>query len=171
MKVAVMSDSHRKTSMMKDAIELLKSHGAQYIVHAGDLEIKENLELLKNSNLIYTSVFGNNDYDLIQYQNDYNINQEPYYFTIKKETFKLMHIPSYMSADSNIVIYGHTHDFSHEYKNDTLYLNPGEICARNKPLSQCVLLEIFHDKFVIDYFYKEVLHNNVWETKQTIYKR
>ena len=77
MKIAIMSDSHRKSSMMHDAIELLKGKGAQYLLHAGDLEIKENLDLLKNSQLIYTSVFGNNDYNLVQYQDDYKINQEP----------------------------------------------------------------------------------------------
>jgi len=171
MKIAIMSDSHRKSSMMYDAIELLKGKGAQYLLHAGDLEIKENLDLLKNSQLIYTSVFGNNDYNLVQYQDDYKINQEPYYFKIKNEKFKLMHIPNYMSPDSNIVIFGHTHDFFHEYKSETLFLNPGEICARNKPLSQCVLLEVFEDKFIVDYYYKEVLKSNTWQTEQYIHNR
>ncbi len=171
MKIAIMSDTHKKTSMMSDALTLLKNKGAQYLIHAGDLVLKENLEVLKNSGLIYTSVFGNNDYNLIKYQDEYNINQEPYYFKIKDSTFKLMHIPTFMTSDSNVIIYGHTHDFTHEYKNDTLFLNPGEICARNKPLSQCVLLEINKEEYIIDYYFKEVLHNDIWQNIQYKYKR
>ena len=171
MKIAIMSDSHRKTSMMSDAITLLKNKGAQYIAHAGDLEIKQNLDLLKNSGLIYVSVYGNNDYDLYQYQNDYKIHKEPYYFKIKDEKFKLMHIPNYLTPDSNIVIYGHTHQFAHEYTNKTLFINPGELCARDKPRSECVLLEILKDKFIIDYYYKDILKENIWKTKQFIYDR
>ena len=171
MKIAVMSDSHRKTNLTSDAIELLKSKGAKYIIHAGDLEIEENLQLLENSGLLYTSVFGNNDYNLFNLQTKYNINEEPYYFKIKKEKFKLMHIPSHLNADCPIIIYGHTHEFKHQYTNNTLYLNPGEICARNKPLSECVLLEIKDDKYIIDYYFKEVLQDNTWKNKQFIYTK
>ncbi|MEA3497676.1 MAG: YfcE family phosphodiesterase, partial [Campylobacterota bacterium] len=142
MKIAVLSDSHRKIDLTKDAIDMLKSKGAQFLVHAGDLEIKENLDLLKDSGLIYTSVFGNNDYNLFQYQEQYNINKEPYYFKIKELKFKLMHIPQFMSPDSDIIILGHTHIHEHQYVNDTLFLNPGEICAREKDLTECVLLEV-----------------------------
>jgi putative phosphoesterase len=171
MKIAIMSDVHRKTSMMADAIKLLKSKGAIYLIHAGDLEIKENLDLLKNSNLTYRAVFGNNDYNLMSYQDQYEIHQEPYYFKIKDIKFKLMHIPNYMSADTDIIIYGHTHTFSCEYKQNKLFINPGEICAREKPLSQCVMLEILDDKFIVDYYYKDILHSKVWQTKQMIYPR
>ena len=171
MKIAVLSDSHKKPNLTIEAIEHLKSLGASYLIHAGDLEIKENLDLLENSGLIYTSVFGNNDYGLYQYQNDYKINKEPYLFKIKKETFKLMHIPTFMTPDSNIIISGHTHMFEHEYTNDTLYLNPGEICAREKPKSECVLLEIKDDEYIIDYYFKEILINNIWQKEQYKYKR
>ena len=49
----------------------------------GDLELKENLDVLKNSGLIYVSVLGNNDWGLTKLQNDYKIYQEPYYFKIQ----------------------------------------------------------------------------------------
>ena len=153
MKIALLSDSHQKTTLTTQAIEMLKSKGAQYLVHAGDLEIKENLDILKNSGLTYVSVFGNNDYNLTKYSNNYNINQEPYYFKIKKVTFKLMHIPNYLTPDSDVVIFGHTHNFEQQYTNNTLFINPGEVCARNKNLTECVLLEIKEDKYIIEYNY------------------
>ena len=71
--IGVMSDSHRKVKLTSQAIEHLKQKGAQYLVHAGDLEIEENLELLENSGLTYVSVFGNNDMRLTSIQNKYKI--------------------------------------------------------------------------------------------------
>jgi len=170
MKIAVVSDSHRKIDLTKQAIDMLKSKGAKYIVHAGDLEIKENLELLKNSGLIYVSVFGNNDFNLIQFQNQYKINKEPYYFKIKEMKFKLMHIPNYLSPDSDIIIYGHTHIHEHQYINNTLYLNPGELCAREKDLTECVLLEITDTQYIIEYNFKKP-SDKIWQTKITKYDK
>jgi len=170
MKIAILSDSHQKPNLTFEAIEHLKSQGAKYLIHAGDLEIVENLEILKNSGLIYVSVFGNNDNALIKYQNNYTIKQEPYYFKIKDIKFKLMHIPFYMTPDSDIIISGHTHIFEHKYTNDTLYINPGEICARNKPLTECAMLEIKEDKYIITYNYKKP-EAKIWETKEFVYDR
>lgn len=169
-KIAIISDSHRKQKLTKQAIDMLKSKGATYLVHAGDLEIIENLDILKNSGLTYVSVFGNNDYNLVQYSNNYNINQEPYYFKIKDFKFKLMHIPNYMAPDSDIIIFGHTHIFEHQYVNNTLYLNPGELCAREKNLTECVLLSITSDKYTVEYNYKKPDEKN-WKSKVYEYQK
>ena len=149
---------------------MLKSKGATYLVHAGDLEIIENLDVLKNSGLTYVSVFGNNDYNLVQYSNKYNINQEPYYFKIDEIKYKLMHIPNHLNPDSDIIIYGHTHNFKTEYINNTLFLNPGEICAREKNLTECVLLEVTETSYKIEYNFKKP-EDKIWETKVYEYKR
>lgn len=153
-KIALLSDSHRKPELTREAITMLKGKGAEYLIHAGDLELIENLELLKNSGLTYVSVFGNNDYHLIEYANQYKIEQEPYYFKIKEFKFKLMHIPNYLTPDTDIVIFGHTHTFYSDYKNNTLFINPGELCARNKNLTECAYLEITEDKYKLSYNYK-----------------
>ncbi len=164
MKIAILSDSHKKVLLTSQAIEHLKSKGASYLLHAGDLEVEENLELLKNSNLTYVSVFGNNDRQLYNLQNNYNINKEPYYFKIKDIKFKLMHLPFYMNNDTNIIISGHTHMFESSYINGTLFLNPGEVCARNKNLTECVLLEITNNQYIIEYNYKKPEAKN-WEVE------
>ncbi|MEA2019146.1 MAG: YfcE family phosphodiesterase [Campylobacterota bacterium] len=169
-KIAIVSDSHRKSQLTKEAIDMLKEKGATYLVHAGDLEIVENLEILKKSGLIYVSVFGNNDYNLVQHSSNYNINQEPYYFKIKDLKFKLMHIPNYMSPDSDIIIFGHTHIFEQQYVNNTLYLNPGELCAREKDLTECVLLSITDNKYTIEYNYKKP-NEKSWKVTVYEYKK
>ncbi|MCK5111836.1 MAG: metallophosphoesterase family protein, partial [Arcobacteraceae bacterium] len=43
MKIAVLSDSHKKVELTSQAISFLKLKGASYIIHAGDLEVEENL--------------------------------------------------------------------------------------------------------------------------------
>ena len=149
---------------------MLKSKGAQYIVHAGDLEIKENLDLLKNSGLVYVSVFGNNDYNLFQYQNEYKIFKEPYFFSIQNSKYKLMHIPNHLTPDSDIIIYGHTHIFKTEYINNTLFLNPGEICARDTAYTECVLLEVSDEVYTVQYYYKKP-QDTQWKTKTFKYER
>lgn len=164
MKIGILSDSHKKVDLTKKAVEKLKKEGAQYLVHAGDLEIEENLKVLKDSGLTYISVFGNNDSNLIQYQNDYFIKKEPYYFKIKDIKFKLMHLPYYMTPDSDVVIYGHTHNFEEKMVKGRLFLNPGEVCARNKNLTECALLHIEQEQYTVKYFFKEP-HMEDWNSK------
>ena len=156
MKIALLSDSHHQVQYTKDAIEFLKSQGAKYLIHAGDLCLEENLKLLKESGLTYVSVFGNNDRALTSLSNKYKIENEPYHFKIEDTTFKLMHLPFYMNADSDVVIFGHTHIFEANYSNETLFINPGEICAREKPKSECVLLEINENEYIINYYSRDI---------------
>ena len=170
MKIAILSDTHKKSSLMIEAIEMLKKDGATFLLHAGDLENRENLDILDKCGLKYISVFGNNDYNIIQYQNEYNIFKEPYYFKLANLKFKLMHLPFYMSGDTDIIIFGHTHYFESEYKNGTLFLNPGEICARNKNLTECVLLEITDKKYIIKQYFKSPA-NTKWDYNIIEYER
>lgn len=156
MKIAIISDSHSKVALTQDSIVFLKSLGAQYLIHAGDLCKEENLEALKQSKLPYVCVFGNNDNHLLEVAHKYNIYKEPYKFKIKEISFSLMHLPYYMNTQTDVVIFGHTHIFEHEYKSKTLFLNPGEICAREKPLSECVLLEINENEYIISYYFKKI---------------
>ena len=170
MKIAVVSDSHRKIDFTKEALEFLKAQGASYVIHAGDLEVEANLKTLKDLNLPYVTVFGNNDRPLINVANNYNIRQEPYFFKIKEIRFKLMHLPFYLTGETDIVIFGHTHIFESEYKNNTLYLNPGELCAREKDLIECVLLEINEDEYIINYYSKKT-NTKEFEKKEIRYER
>ena len=170
MKIGVLSDSHFKSDYTKEVIDLLKEKGCQYLIHAGDLCIEKNLELLLESKLPYVSVFGNNDMNLVAVSNKYVIKQEPYYFKIKDITFKLMHMPYHLSPDSNIVIFGHTHMFECEYKNNTLFINPGEVCAREKPHIECALLEINENEYIISHYFKDINKNN-YEKEEYKYER
>lgn len=170
MKIGILSDSHHKSDYTREVIDFLKELNSEYLIHAGDLCIENNLELLEESKLKYIAVFGNNDRNLIDLSSKYNIKQEPYYFQIKDVKFKLMHLPYYMAPDSQIVIFGHTHMFECEYKNKTLFINPGEICAREKPLIECVQLEIKENEYIISRYFKKINEKN-FKKEEYIYER
>ncbi len=165
MKIGILSDTHSKVEEAKKTLNFLINRGAEFIIHAGDICRYETLELLDTCGVRYVGVYGNNDAHLVQYDNEYNLVKEPNYFKIANTKFKLMHLPFYMSPDAEIVIFGHTHKFACEFNNGTLFLNPGEVCAREKPLSECVMLKVHEDKFDIAYF------GNYQEMKNFSYER
>jgi len=156
MKIGILSDTHSKVTMAKDAIELLLENGAEFLIHAGDIEEVQTLELLQNCGVRYVAVYGNNDAHLTPFHEKYNLVQEPYYFKLANTKFKLMHLPFYMAPDADIVIFGHTHEFESDFKNGTLFLNSGEVCARSKPVSECAMLEVTEKEFEVTYYTKSL---------------
>lgn len=158
-KIGIISDSHSKTNRAIKAIDMLLSQGAEFFIHAGDIVEKDTLDYLENTGKRYVAVYGNNDAHLFYLHNKYNLVQEPNYFKLANTTFKLMHLPFYLTNDTEVVIFGHTHKFEVEYKGHTLYLNPGEVCARNKDISECVLLEIDPKEFKVNYFTRKKKEN------------
>jgi putative phosphoesterase len=151
-KIGILSDTHSRVDEAKKTLDFLVKNGAEFIIHAGDICRYETLELLATCGVRYVCVYGNNDAHLIQYHNEYNLVKEPNYFKLFDTKFKLMHIPYYMSSDADVVVFGHTHQFACEFKNGTLFLNPGEVCAREKPITECIMLKVSEDKFDIEYF-------------------
>jgi uncharacterized protein len=170
-KIGIISDSHTKTARATKAIDMLLEKGVEFFIHAGDIVEEDTLEYLKNTKKHYIAVYGNNDAHLVNVHNKYNLVQEPYYFKLAETSFKLMHLPFYMSNDTDVVIFGHTHKFEVEYKGETLYLNPGEVCARNKPLSECVLLNITPEKFDVQYFTRKKKEENFKLEEKFSFKR
>lgn len=170
MKIGILSDSHLKSDYTKEVIDFLKSQNCEYLIHAGDLCIEKNLEHLENSGLKYIAVFGNNDRSLFELSSKYNIKQEPYYFKIKETKFKLMHLPYHLTPDADIVVFGHTHIFEKDYKNNTLFVNPGEVCAREKTLIECVQLEIKENEYIIRRYFKKI-NENLFQKEEYNYER
>lgn len=169
-KIGILSDSHLKSDYTKEVIDFLKAQKCEYLIHAGDLCIEKNLQLLEESELKYIAVFGNNDRALLSLSSKYNIKAEPYYFKIQDSKFKLMHLPYHLTPDSDIVIFGHTHEFECDYKNKTLFLNPGEVCAREKPLIECAKLEINENEYIITRYYKNKNEEN-FKKEEIIYEK
>jgi len=155
MKIGLLSDTHHRTDLHTQAIDNLLAQGVEYILHAGDIHSQEHLQMLKDTNLPFVVVFGNNDYHLLPLSASYPIYQEPYYFKIENTKVKMMHMPLYMSADADIIISGHTHISSIEMVNGKLFINPGEVCAREKNLTEHATIEVVDGKWRVDRYFKE----------------
>jgi len=165
MKIGILSDTHHQTELHREALMHLLSQGVEYLLHAGDIMLEEHLIMIEETKLPYVCVFGNNDTSLISLQQKYNIYQEPYYFKIEDVSIKIMHMPYYMSADTNMVVSGHTHMFEASVSNETLFINPGEVCAREKPLSECAVVIVNEGVFEVEHFYRELSQLN-WTKRE-----
>lgn len=167
MKIGLLSDTHSKKGRSQKVIDHLVAQGAEFLIHAGDIVKPEILEQLKKSGLRYVAVYGNNDANLIDYHDRYILVQEPHYFKLGGINFKLMHLPFYMNADAEVIIFGHTHVFECDFKNRTLFLNPGEACARDKPFSSCAMLETTDTELKVTHYSRPVGNEHFEERHYT----
>ena len=166
--LGVLSDTHNRIDLQNQAIDRLKEYGATHILHAGDFESVEALRALSNCGLPYACVFGNNDYALKEVASEYRIKSEPYYIKIANLKIKMMHLPYYMTPDSDIVIYGHLHKFHSSMEGNTLFLNPGEICGRESRRVEAVTLYRDRDRYILEHHFKAI-ESNIWQSQKRIY--
>jgi putative phosphoesterase len=165
MKIGIISDTHKKLGRAKKAVDLLIDKGAEFIIHAGDIVREELLEYLEEKKIKYVAALGNNDFHLYRVVDKYNLTTEPYYFKFTNKTFKLMHYPKYIfPLDTDIIIYGHTHDIDISFNGKNLILNPGEVCARDSGFSSCILLNIKKNYYKVTLFYRKIKEKE-WKSK------
>ncbi len=150
MKIGIISDTHNTLGNTKEAVEQLLANHISYLIHAGDIG-QDVLDYLDTIEIPTIAVYGNTDRGL-RSPKRVILQKPPYYFKIGNITMKLMHEPYYLTPDSDIIIYGHLHRFECK-KAKSLYINPGEVCAREKPRIECALLDL--DTMAATYLYKE----------------
>jgi len=165
MKVGIISDTHKKLGRAKKAIDMLCEKGIEFLVHAGDIVREELLEYIQSKNIRYVAVLGNNDHHLLSVMDRYELVTEPFYFKLANKTWKLMHYPRYMfPLDTDIIVYGHTHDVDITFNGKNLILNPGEVCARDHGFSSCMTLDIEQNRYTVTLFYRKVGEKE-WKNK------
>ena len=132
-KIGIISDTH---GLLRDSVkENLK--GCDFILHGGDIKSESNLEELNAIAKTYI-VRGNIDKDwAIALPSTLKINL----FGIN---FFLIHNKKQITediSDCNVIIYGHSHKYEQEQKNQQLWLNPGSCGPRRftLPLTMAIL--------------------------------
>ncbi|VAY87414.1 hypothetical protein MNB_ARC-1_1220 [hydrothermal vent metagenome] len=169
-KIGILSDTHHELQGAKRVIDLFVQNGCDYILHAGDIVEKQVLDYLKDSNITYVCVLGNNDNHLIKHMKDYNLFAEPYSLKIQDISIKIMHHPYYLfPQDSDITIYGHTHTQICEKTSSTLFLNSGEVCARNGNFSQAMILKVKTNKYVVCEYQRHI-GSDEWNVSKKVFK-
>ena len=148
LKLGLISDSHFKPDVAREAIEILKRERAQILLHAGDIVELDTLLALRESGLEYRAVLGNNDDELAKFKGEFELFDEPYEFKFMDIKIALMHHPKFLNIDANVVVFGHTHSFGAIMKDGKLFVNPGEICGRKFGKFSFMLLAYENQEFI-----------------------
>lgn len=147
MKLGVISDTH---GVLRDEV-IEKLQGCDYIIHAGDVGSKEIIDKLESITKTFV-VRGNNDKDqwgltLPEYR-EIEMDEVLIYVVHDKAD-----IPKDLK-EVDLVIYGHSHNFSNEKFDNIVYLNPGS-CGRKRfslPLSMAIV-EVNLDDIIVEKIY------------------
>lgn len=122
-KIAIISDTH--DILKNEVLTILKK--CDLILHAGDFCKEEIYNQLKEIAPIY-AVKGNNDGSWA------NVIPKQLFFQIEEVRFFMTHdkkdIPQKMT-DIDIIVFGHSHQYFYENKENYLILNPGG-CGRKR---------------------------------------
>lgn len=148
MVIAVVSDTHNYNSIVKDVLKSIED--TDMVIHLGD--VVEDAEYIKKhfkGETIY--VKGNCDMNsFIPSERMEIIEGKKVFIThghnyrVKEGLLKLKNKALEIGAD--IVLYGHTHLSSVEYKEGILFINPGSpsLCSRGK--NSIAIMEIKDNK-------------------------
>ena len=122
MKRVILSDTHGL--LRPEVLECLKD--ADAILHGGDIHRPEIVDQLRQYAPLYV-VRGNNDKAWAE--------EIPHDLTVTLEglTFCMVHNKRELPADLSgvdVVVFGHTHKYVQEEKEDRLWLNPGSCGPR-----------------------------------------
>ena len=120
-RIAVISDTHNL--LRPEVAEILKT--CEAVIHGGDISGPETFAKLKENGRLF-AVRGNNDRDWaeeIPYVLEFELYGRRFWVTHKKKD-----IPK--GVDADVVIYGHSHRYAQDYRDGTLYLNPGSCGPR-----------------------------------------
>jgi putative phosphoesterase len=132
MRIGILSDSHDNMPAIAKAVGIFNDAEVSHVLHAGDLVSPFVSIPLKNLNMEFTAVFGNNDGERIGLSNVFKgrIHRAPYLLEIGGKKILLMHEPDNLDAlvasgHFDAIVYGHTHELDVR-KGNTLIINPGE---------------------------------------------
>ena len=132
MKIGILSDSHDNMAALAKAVSVFNDAGVSLVIHAGDLIAPFISRPLKQLNMDFIAVYGNNDGErqgLAAVFKD-QIFRPPHLLNIHDKKILIMHEPDQLDALAysgrfDAIIYGHTHEIDIRH-DPTLVINPGE---------------------------------------------
>ena len=133
-----MSDSHDRMTMIRSAVVLFKQNAVEMIIHAGDFISPITFNYMKDIDVPFIGVFGNNDGEKSflkkRFENIGELHERCFKGEIAGKKFVVLHENDLVdsiakSGDYDVVIYGHTHEIDIRKIGNTLVLNPGEVCG------------------------------------------
>ena len=131
MKIGVIADTHDRLDYLRRALAVFAAEPVEAVVHAGDLIAPFAAKLLVTCHCPITVVYGNNDGERAGLAKVLpGIADGPVLAEIGGRRISVDHTPpgepNAPAEGAEVVVFGHTHEATCEFRDGVLYLNPGE---------------------------------------------
>ena len=137
MLVGVISDTHNRIENVRKIISLFNKEKVGAVIHTGDITKAETLSMFSDLNCPLYGVYGNNDklengLQGICSKYNFKFKEPPHNLILDGKRISIFHEPELIEAYVNdndgvdIILFGHTHKYTHQVNDNTIYFNPGE---------------------------------------------
>jgi len=179
LKVGIISDSHDNLPAVQKAISILNSGDLDYVLHAGDIVSPFTAKLLADLKSAVYVTFGNNDGERIMLKEvlcssgNCTLIWPKLTVQIGKYRIALTHGEDEEAVEAlaysgkyDLVIYGHSHKTSERRVNNSLLVNPGELCGYLTGYQTLAITDLEQKRVIIKRVDTEdeedVTGNDVW---------
>tara|TARA_B100002052_G_C15886379_1_gene601745 strand:+ start:1220 stop:1711 length:492 start_codon:yes stop_codon:yes gene_type:complete len=153
MKIGVVSDTHNNLKNIETIIKLFNDEKVSLVIHTGDIANAKSLEKFSKLNCELIGVYGNNDRSElgiteVALRNNFNFQQPPRKLTLNRREIAIFHEPDHIekflleNKGINVILYGHTHRYENNIKNEVLYFNPGESAGMQRGRNAVGILDL-----------------------------
>ncbi len=147
-KIAIISDSHDNLPALNQAVSIMRSLNVKQILHLGDFIAPFALAPLIESGMPWYGVLGNNDGErngLLAKAGGAIFEEIVKRLDINGKSIVMTHRPEDLPdnlSNADLALCGHTHRHFIEFKDNVLYVNPGELCGYLTGMRSFVVMDI-----------------------------
>ncbi|KXZ40366.1 hypothetical protein SAMN05661008_00080 [Alkalithermobacter thermoalcaliphilus JW-YL-7 = DSM 7308] len=152
MKIGILGDTHRNKNYIDKAIKHMND--CDLILHTGD-NFQDSIYIHKTTNITTLGVVGNCDFEeaedeILFETKGYNIFIcHGHKYGVKYGIEKLKDKAKKLNAD--VVVFGHSHEYLHEFHDGILFLNPGSISLPRGSIDRSfIIMELDYENININ---------------------
>jgi|TARA_B100001758_G_C18297188_1_gene550285 putative phosphoesterase len=153
MKIGVVSDTHNNLKNIETIINLFNDEKVSLVIHTGDISNANSLEKFSQLKCELIGVYGNNDRNElgikeVALKNGFNFQEPPRKLSLNHREIAIFHEPDNIdqflleNKGINVVLFGHTHRYENNIKNEVLYFNPGESAGMQRGSNAIGILDL-----------------------------
>jgi hypothetical protein len=150
--LGVISDTHDRVPVIRQAVTLFNERKVSAVLHCGDFVAPFALLPYMELKCPFYAVFGNNDGEREGLKkmfaaNGWSLNDRPWSFELSGYKITMLHEPAHIKKRvaegmQDLIVYGHTHESFFEKNKKTMVVNPGEGCGWVKGISTVAVVDM-----------------------------
>lgn len=160
MLLGVISDTHDRTPVIKQAVTMFNAKKVAAVLHCGDFVAPFALIPFMELKCPFYAVFGNNDGEReglkkLFAANGWALNDRPWGLELFGYKITMLHEPALVKSlveggSEDLIVYGHTHEAGFEKNKKTIVVNPGEACGWVKGISTIAFVDMVKRECAIE---------------------